>query len=267
MKILGKKFSFLLRDAISFVLFVLYFGHSKSREVSLVYHSVGYVDPKDDPYRLNISPSNFERHLKIISQYRDNILITFDDGYRNNFEYAFSMLKKYKLSTTIFLITDFIDGRIKAENFAGDGFKVPPLAWEEIKAMDRAGVGFGSHSKTHPVLSNLSIEQLKGELIDSKKRIEDMLGHRINSFSYPFGYSGSFNEKTRKSLQDSGYTCAFVNLMGYNFNQQDKFALKRIRITSEDGPFRLRMKISGAYDWLDFLKSYARIFRNNQRTA
>lgn len=250
-----KKISILLRDIISFIIYISFFYCQKRGDVTLVYHSVGYAELKNDPFRLNILPLNFERHLKVISKCNHNVNITFDDGYCNIFQNAFGLLKKYNLSAAVFLVTDFIDGRLNSENFAGKNFKASPLTWDEIRAMDKAGIAFGSHSKTHAVLSKISPEQMRSELIDSKKRIEEMLGHRIDSFAYPFGGLDSFNDMTKEALQNGGYRRAFTNIMGYNSLSSDKFTLRRIRICSEDGLFRFKMKIKGAYIWMDIIRN------------
>lgn len=248
------KIKFLLRDSVSFVfyLFILLFFQKRKGEVTLVYHSIGDIRPQEDIYRINISPQNFKRHLELISKYDGKVKITFDDGYSNIFKNAFPLLKEHNLDAIVFLVTDFIDGKINSEDFTRCKFKEKPLTWEEIQIMDKQGIRFGSHSKTHAILARIPREELKKELLSSKIRIEEVLGHKIYSFAYPFGGNGSFNESTRKSLIETGYSYAYINLMGENLeDRDDKLTLKRIRIYTEDGYFRLRMKLSGAYDWID----------------
>lgn len=246
-----KKLKLALRDSVSFFIyiFISFFKGTGNRHVVLVYHSIGYCNADEDPFRINISPEIFERHLKIISKYRNRIKIAFDDGYRNNFEYAYPLLKKYKLDATIFLITDFIDQKIGSDSFAGKCFKQQPLSWEEIKIMYRGGIKFGSHSKTHSLLGSFSKSKLQEELSGSKARIEEELGHPIRAFAYPFGGRGAFTDFTKSAVMAAGYDCAYTNIMGDS--SKDRFALKRIRIYREDGSFKFRMKIEGAYDWVD----------------
>lgn len=253
---------FFLKDLISFIIYItiLVFFRKRHENITFLYHSVGYVNSKEDPYRLNIFPEVFDKHLKVISKYRDKIEITFDDGFGNNFENVFPTLKKYNLNATIFLVTDFIDGKFGPENFAGKSFKERPLTWEEIRIMDRTGIKFGSHSKTHSLLTKLSKDELGRELIDSKRRIEEMLGHKIDSFAYPFGGMDSFNDQTREVLMEAKYNCAYTNIMGRNpANPSDKFTIRRTRVYRDDGPFKLRMKISSAYDWVDKVVGMKRI--------
>lgn len=242
----------LTRDAISFMLYLFMARRKRAGTVVLVYHSVGKIDPSTDAYRLNITPERFEEHLKVISNSRDLVKITFDDGYGNNFENAFPLLRKYGLTATIFVITDFIDGVMRSGEFCGKGLNLRPLAWEEMKAMDSAGITFGSHTKTHPVLTALAESVIAAELQGSKRRIETALGHVIDSLSYPFGNRSSFDPIVKKIAAESGYGHAYTNIMGANSGDySDKFALKRVRIYSEDGPLKLKMKLKGAYDWID----------------
>jgi len=244
------------------MIYLIFFFAKRKGDVALLYHSIGRVDRNVDPYKLNVSPEDFAKHLKIISKYNRKIAITFDDGYGNNFENAFPLLKKYNFNATIFLITDFIDGKIGSENFGGENFKVRPLTWQEIKAMDRTGVKFGSHSKTHSPMTKLSEDELKKEALESKRHIERALGHQIDTFAYPFGDATSFNNMVKEAVREAGYNKAYSNIMGCNREDpDDKFALRRIRIYREDGPFKLKMKISGAYDWVDVIGSTKRTRR------
>jgi peptidoglycan/xylan/chitin deacetylase (PgdA/CDA1 family) len=242
------------KDAISFIMYMLTSLLRRSGSVVLLYHSVGHIKAEDDPHRINILPESFEEHLKVISGHNAKIDIMFDDGYGNNFTNAFPLLKKYGLTATFFLITDFIDGNIESKSFGGENFKERPLTWDEIKIMDRAGMKFGSHSETHPCLSEVSEDRLRKELMNPKRRIEEMLGHPIDSFAYPFGSEGSFcYDLTKKVLLEAKYNYAYTNILGCNTSQSDKFTYRRIRIYREDGPFKLKMKMKGAYDWVDTL--------------
>lgn len=245
----------LLKDLISIIVFVFVYLKNKDRKVVILYHSIGHVEAKDDPYKLNISPKDFEEHLKIISKYKDKIMITFDDGYGNNFENAFALLKKYGLKATFFITTDFIDKKIASGKFSGKSFDQRPLEWEEIKIMDKEGMEFGSHSKTHASIRALSENYMREELVSSKNRIEEILDHRICRFSYPVGSKSTFNEDTGKALKDYGYSFGYINMMGMDNSGTDPFKIKRIRLYTTDGPIRFRLKISGAYNWVDYLLS------------
>ncbi len=243
-----------IRDIVSSILYIFMIWKKRKGIVTLVYHSVGTVDPLRDPYRLNITPERFEEHLKVISKSRDNVMITFDDGYGNNFDNAFPLLTKYGCAAMVFIITDFIDGKIRSREFCGRDLDLRPLTWEEIRIMDNSGILFGSHSKTHPSLTTLARDAIRAEMAGSKERIEASLGHAIDSLAYPFGQYGFFNMTVAKMAAEAGYRYAYTNIMGINeAGKNDNFALKRVRIYSEDGPLKLKMKLKGAYDWVDVI--------------
>jgi len=246
-----KRLSHFIRDGISFAVYLFRF-RMKGRAVTLVYHSVDRVGEAKDTYRLNVTPERFEEHLKLISNFKDSVEITFDDGFGNNYEYAFPLLKKYGFTATVFLITDFIDGKIESRKFCGKWLELRPLTWEEIRIMDGSGIRFGSHTKTHPVLAALSRDNIRQEFVDSKKRIEAELGHAIGSLAYPLGGRSSFNAVVEEIAAQSGYGRAYTNVMGVNTGQdKDNYHVKRVRIHSEDSPLKLKMKLAGAYDWVD----------------
>ncbi|OGW74676.1 MAG: hypothetical protein A2Z72_05365 [Omnitrophica bacterium RBG_13_46_9] len=244
-----------LRDCVSFVIYLILSATPDRKCATLVYHSVDYIDPKTDPLRMNITPERFEEHLKFISRYKGDIGITFDDGYKNNFARAYPLLLKYGQSATVFLTTDFIDGKIGSKKIWVMGQDVEPLSWQEIKTMSSSGIKVGSHGKTHRNLARLPKEEMYKELSDSKRRIEEILDARIYSFSYPIGAYGTFDSNTRDALIHSGYTYAYTNVLGTNLMPPtDSYAIKRIRINTEDNVFRLKMKIRGSYDWVDWIK-------------
>ncbi len=147
------------------------------------YHHLGPMPENADINRraFTVTPEIFEQHLKYFKDngyqpvYLDELIeyfetgkplsnkaiaITFDDGYREHYRYAFSLLEKYGFVATFFVPT----------GWAG---RSDMMTWEEMKEMSRAGMAFGSHSITHPHLSGLSDEDLKKELEDSKKILEE----------------------------------------------------------------------------------------------
>jgi peptidoglycan/xylan/chitin deacetylase (PgdA/CDA1 family) len=154
------------------------------------------------------------------------VLITFDDGYRNNFTYAYPILKKYNFRVTIFLVTQYIGKK----NGWGKGDE-EILSWDEIEEMKRKGFSFGSHTRTHPNLLELSQNKILSEIRDSKRILEEKLGEQVNFFAYPYG---KFNPRIVEMVKRAGYLGALSTLPGKNGVGEDSFLLRRILIRGYD---------------------------------
>lgn len=99
------------------------------------------------------------------------------------------------------------------------------FGWDEARRMDRGGVRIESHTVTHPILPNVSAEELDFELGAAKKRLEEMLERAVEHFCYP---NGSYNEKIRTAVERAGYLSAVTTDYGFNEKGADRLALRRI---------------------------------------
>ena len=161
------------------------------------------------------------------------IAITFDDGWRDNYEYAFPILKQHGFQATIFLITD----RIGEAGY---------LTREQIEEMSRHGIQFGSHSLSHPNLELISEAQKWREISDSRKKLQINFGLNIDFFCYPFGI---YDSQSVDFVHKAGYLGACSNRPGSNFKNEPAF-LKRTEMGANDTLFDFEKKIAGAYDLL-----------------
>jgi len=241
---------------ISFSIFLVNFIRGNYVAPIAMYHS---VDPDAKPEnRIAVSPATFERQMHFLKAHHYNVLpleslailikerkkipskaiaITFDDGYKDNYIYAFSILKKYNLPATIFIITDEVG-------------RADRLSWDEIKQMQDSGIiTFGSHTLgPEPLINIKSEEELKKQIFDSKKILEDKLGRRIGAFSYP---EGKFNDKIEELVIAAGYKLAVATNPGKKFADDDIFALKRLRISANSNNlFIFWVETSGYYNFM-----------------
>ncbi len=166
-----------------------------------------------------------------------NCHITFDDGYKDNLKYALPILKKYSAPATIYVADQMISRDIsKPINMSSsniDDF----LSWDEVIALDNEElIEIGGHSSSHKILSSLSKDQLVDEIKNSKKIIEDNLGHAINHFAYPYGGKGTYNIETIKCIMDSGYKTASTAICKKFDLKKNLYELPRYFVTQNCSP-------------------------------
>lgn len=293
------------------------------RLVVLAYHRINEKPDASYPFQedtVSATPEMFRQQLAFLKRFcfvttfnelahliaanepiPDNtVVITFDDGYRDNYDIALPILSEFNLPAVVYVVTENIDsgqpfwfdilsyalvhapnGRlsildgqhtfdISDENrkslrrsfgdlvrTLGDPERVQAirelvdfsecrdeieahermvLTWAEVKELNSAGIEIGSHTVTHPFLSRLSDEQLETELMDSKRRIESMIGSPVISLSYPTGGKAYYDDRTLKLASACGYTFAVSyehNALPYSHDA--RFEIPRIHVELDVG--------------------------------
>ncbi|WP_297423219.1 polysaccharide deacetylase family protein [Clostridium sp.] len=155
--------------------------------------------------------------LKDASIPKNSIVITFDDGYMDNYRNAFPILKNLNMVATIFCITSNLDGSYY-------------LSKDAISEMSRYGIDIESHTVTHPKLDKLTYDNQLKELSESKKTLESITGKEVTSIAYPFG---NFNDDTIKAAKTAGYTLGFTTNRGLSDRNDNPLKLDRIYISSK----------------------------------
>ncbi len=164
-----------------------------------------------------------------------SVVLTFDDGTEDNYTYMFPLLRKYGLRATIFMPVDHIGQPGK-------------LTWEQLKEMQDSGlVRIGSHSLSHCFLETIvDPQQLAAEVLGSKQALEKRLGREVATFSYP---CGRLNSQVRDAVVAAGYRAAVVTNPGKRIPDDDRFALKRLRISENaSNMFVFWFEVSGYYN-------------------
>lgn len=287
----------------------------------LLYHSIcpndgNWFGSEVSPTNFNIQMEYFSRKYEILSlndlvvKFKqpkslpaNAVVITFDDGYKNNYVYAYPILKKYSMPATIFVTTgnigngqmfwwdkvayvldhttashiqldeigDFIlkskFDRQNARSSIVEKLKtlsekqknlmvskllylanttIPHnmgnelrLSWEEIKEMSNQRITFGAHSVSHAILTRVSPEQAKYEILQSKKDIEENTKLRVTAFSYP---NGDYEPMLVKFVKDSGFECAFSVKPNKLINPKDNiYTLGRLGAVDNLNKFKVEL--------------------------
>jgi peptidoglycan/xylan/chitin deacetylase (PgdA/CDA1 family) len=245
-------------------------GGGSPRIPILMYHSISESEDNGrHPYfGTRTTPRVFEQHMKYLNEHNYEVIspeaavaklsqkeaggrkfasITFDDGFRDFYTNAFPILAKYSFTATMYLPTQYIQE--KAQAFKG----IDCLSWSEVRELQRAGMRFGSHTVTHPVLKQVSHQQLETELESSKKTIEQKVGVGVTSFAYPYAFpeeDREFTQRLRGALEKAGYENGVSTVIGSTHSPEDKFFLKRLPVNSWDDAALFQAKLAGDYDWL-----------------
>lgn len=285
----------------------------------LAYHRVSAPLGPDYPFlngMVSATPEDFDEQLRFVKErfnvinfqvFSDSLssgeripekplIITFDDGYADNYDVAFQLLKRHGLTATMYVTTGFIDsgqplwfdrlayivnrmpvGSLVLES-AGSRFDVNqgnrrqvirdvrnlfltlpdddrvamlneieeftgvevepghmelvrPLSWDQISEMSDGGIEIGSHTVTHPYLTRLTEDQLKRELVESKRVIERHTGRAAKSVAYP---AGLYDRRVEACARDSGYHFGVSYVHGAGrLGIDDFFAIPRIHVETD----------------------------------
>jgi peptidoglycan/xylan/chitin deacetylase (PgdA/CDA1 family) len=229
----------------------------------LMYHKVIDTAGIKPMHQIHVTKNRFEAQLVLLlekgytpitfadlSGYYNNktplpekpVILTFDDGYKNNYDFAFPLAKKYKIKFVVFCM-----GKKAERNFwdsEDKEFFSELLSPEEIKEMSDYGIEIGSHTINHKKLSSLTKNEITCELEDSKKYLESITGKPVISLAYPYG---DVDEKVKIIAGQTGYEFGIATTTGPLNFFKDRFEIRRIPVFPDTDLIGFSKKISRIY--------------------
>lgn len=204
-----------------------------------MYHYISQPPRGADAYRkdLSVTPERFREQMQQLKDGGYNVvtlddllyalaqgralppqpvILTFDDGYRDNYENAFPVLKEFGYPATFFIITDFVTEE-----------RPEYMTWAQIEEMAAAGMRFGSHSRNHPNLAGQSIDYLVWQALGSKEAIAARLGQTPRWVAYP---SGKYDAQAIAVFRSAGFWGGVTTQQGVEHSLDEIFELRRVRV-------------------------------------
>lgn len=187
------------------------------------------------------------------------VCLTFDDGYRDNFTEAFPVLSRYGYSAMIFPATGFVLGEARHHRYRNSPVPVPYLTVEQIGRMHAAGIEFGCHTHTHPLLSEIPEDAARREIGQAKKLLEDWTKAPVSVFAYP---NGVYRPEHFPILDSLSFDAAFSVRPGTNRTGTPRWELRRTEISGRDSLRDFIDKMHGGLDiWHGLYQSVKGFYR------
>jgi peptidoglycan/xylan/chitin deacetylase (PgdA/CDA1 family) len=178
------------------------------------------------------------------------VLITFDDGYRDNLLNALPVLRNHRYPAVLFAPVGFLDDARPLpheESLHALGVRNETLAWEQLAELEEGGVRVESHGIGHRPLSELDPSEATREIALSKLRLEERLGREVEAFAFVKGSQADYKPEHASLVQQAGYKLAFTSVSGANGVGTDRYRLRRYNV--EPYPARtFELVLSGACD-------------------
>jgi peptidoglycan/xylan/chitin deacetylase (PgdA/CDA1 family) len=207
----------------------------------LMYHHIGDlpIDATELQTTWTVTPKNFDAQMQwlarsgfrsitmaqLVAHLKNRqplpakpIIISFDDGWEEQFSTAFPIMTRYGLSATFFVYTQPLD-------------HTQYMTWAQVQALATGGMDIQSHSITHPHLRTMAPDAAFKEIADSKATLEKRLGKPVVAFCYPFG---EYNNAIVEMVKRAGYESAVTLASGYRQRADELYTLHRIRVSYHD---------------------------------
>jgi peptidoglycan/xylan/chitin deacetylase (PgdA/CDA1 family) len=193
-----------------------------------------------------------------------SVLITFDDGYADNYQIAWPIMRGFGMKMNLFLLTGFIgqpqimNSIEKSEAVKRHKAEFPelwkPLNWDEVHELQQEGVGIGLHGHSHRPILEIREEEFAEEISRAVAIFTKELGRAPKAYAVPYGSARKFTDRRLNCLKKKGFEILFSTLNGRTRLPCSGQPVSRLVVHCQDDLFTLRAKLYGAWDWIGFLR-------------
>jgi peptidoglycan/xylan/chitin deacetylase (PgdA/CDA1 family) len=173
------------------------------------------------------------------------VLITFDDGYLNNYTEAFPILRDFGFRATLYVVVQTIGWDNRWHDPASET-RIPMITWPQLKELQKAGWEIGSHTMNHPRLHKIELKEVARELEKSRAVIGEVLGEAPDSFAYPYG-AGEEVPEIVQAVKTAGYrTAVTVHAGKWTIEQMKErpFNLPRPFVRGDENLFDFHLNLT-----------------------
>jgi peptidoglycan/xylan/chitin deacetylase (PgdA/CDA1 family) len=160
------------------------------------------------------------------------LAITFDDGYRDNFENAAPVLERLSLPATFFVVSQWIGTDVVSWWDSQQGARYPWMTWDEVRSLHRRGFDIGAHTRTHADLGAVSEIDAQEEIFGARCELETQLAAPVELFAYPYGRRHNLANPNRDLVRAAGFRCCCSCFGGTVTSGSDPFHLTRVPIST-----------------------------------
>lgn len=205
----------------------------------LTYHNIADPPKEAKLKTLYVSQRKFEKQLWLLKTLghrsftteaidfsQRSVFLTFDDGYADFVDMALPLLERYNFKALVFVVVDRV-GQYNTWDADKLRVKKPLMDWKDLEYIVKKGIEIGSHSLTHPFLTQIDPKDAQREIEGSKKKLEDRLGILVKSFCYPYG---NYNPRIKEMVAKAGYEYAFTTKSGKFEKGDDPLEIRRITV-------------------------------------
>lgn len=251
-----------------------FFGNDTTAKCRiLTYHSVHPNHPRA------VKPDDFERQMKYLADNdfkviplqklltmadscdaEKTIILTFDDGYADNFNCAYPILRYFDLPATIFLTTRYIrSGKDQFPTSEGKLYKnLEMLTWRQVEIMSERKIDFGSHTHLHTDATTIDRSEFENQLLESRTLIKNHIQKNVELFCFPFGKE---REDAADVLQKTGFKAACGTMWGtFLPGRVNLFSIPRCEIVHEDSFEDFVDKVNGCWDYIRYVHLFRKRF-------